>query len=49
MEKDSSEDEMILSEITVANLLKKCVWTSSKIEFLCKGGLDLDQFCIFER
>ena len=64
VEKDSIEDEMILSEETVAELLTKInmdILThvegyqvshgrkKSKIEVLCKAGLDLEQFCMYER
>ena len=63
VEKDSTEDEMILSDETIANLLRMIHMDiyidvegyqvsygrkKSKIEVLCKPGLDLEQFCYHE-
>ena len=60
VEKDSTEAEMILSEETIANLLRMIHMDiyidvkgyqvsygrkKSKIEVLCKEGIDLEQFC----
>ena len=63
VEKDNLEDEIILSEETVAKLLNKIKLNinahvegyqisfgrkKSKIEVLCKQGLNLEQFCVQE-
>ena len=64
VEKDSTEAEMILSEETIANLLRTIHMDiyidveghqvsygrkKSKIEVLCKEGIDLEQFCTKNR
>ena len=63
VKKETNGDEIILSEETVANLLRKINldiyidvegyqvshgYNKSKIEVLCKPGLDLEQFCTQE-
>ena len=62
VEKETEEDEMILSEETIVKLLSKLHLNishvegyqvsygrkKSKIEVLCKAGIDLEQFCLSE-
>ena len=63
VEKEDIQDEMILTEATIANLLRKIQIDinshvegyqvsygrkKSKIEILCKSGIDLEQFCFQE-
>ena len=62
VEKENEQDEMILTDVTVAKLLNKIKLNishmegyqvsfgrkKSKIEVLCRKGLDLEQFCVRE-